>query len=111
MGTPLKSLAEMNAALRSVTIVRRIEFRSDAATGECSFALEMMDDLAQLVELDAGDVSAWSVQDFGGGVTQVTGLQLKDVRHLQHDRVHFVLEDVEDQKLSLQCARVEMHRD
>lgn len=44
-----------------------------------------------------------SIREFGGGLTQVMCLRVKDLSDLQHDRVRFLLEDLEDQALSLKC--------
>jgi len=105
MSTP----ASINADLAIATIVKRMEFTSDVRTGRCSLVLELLDDdrrpTARVVA-EAHGVAELSTLGFGGGVTQVLCLRARDVSDQQHDRVRFVLEDLENGALSLKCEEL-----
>jgi hypothetical protein len=102
-----------NADLAIATIVRRMEFTTDLGTGRCSFVLELVDDdrppTARIVA-EADGVSEWSVLALGGGITQMLCLRARDVSDLQHDRVRFVLADLENEALSLKCEELATRR-
>jgi hypothetical protein len=101
----LQSIAELNRLLPRVTLIRSMSFTTDMATGECTLHLGLTDHehSTRLVELRAEGVSGMRLLEFGGGITQLAYLQVKDVRELQHDRVVFELEDLENGKLYLRC--------
>lgn len=105
MSTP----ASINADLAIATIVKRMEFTTDVRTGRCSLVLELLDDehrpTARIVA-EARGVSEWRTQGLGGGITQLLCLRARDVTNQQHDRVKFVLEDLENGALSLRCEEL-----
>jgi hypothetical protein len=100
-----QSLGEMNGLLRDVTLVRMMSLTTDMRTGECALRLELTDHehSTRCVELQAEGVTGMTLVKFGGGFTQLAYLQVKDVRGLQHDRVAFELEELEDRRLLLRC--------
>lgn len=102
----MSTLASINADLAIATIVKRMEFTSDVRTGRCSLVLDLLDDdrrpTARVVA-EAHGVAEWRTLGLGGGVTQLLCLRARDVSDQQHDRVRFVLEDLENGALSLKC--------
>ncbi|KAA3606478.1 MAG: hypothetical protein DWQ01_17615 [Planctomycetota bacterium] len=102
----MKEIKKINAALAPLTVVHRMEFKTNLESGKCSLVLELVDDdiepIAGII-LEAGLVSDFWVKGFGGGVTQILCLRVRDVRHLQHDGVKYVLEDLENQAFNLKC--------
>jgi hypothetical protein len=110
MSTPIS----INADLAIATIVRRMVFTTDVRTGRCSLVLELLDDDRRpkiRVVAEAHGVSDWSAQGFGGGITQLLCLRARDVSDQQHDRVKFILEDIENKALSLKCEELTTTRD
>lgn len=106
-------VAEMNEALASATMIRRIEFRTCLSSGRCDVLIELVDDRPApkvSVNITANDVMSWSVDDIGGGVSQLQCLQVTDVSDSQHDRVRYILEDLEHQRSYLRCAALSVHR-
>lgn len=105
----MSMLASINADLAIATIVKRMEFIADLRMGGCSLMMELVDDhrlpTAEVV-VEARGVCDWSVQRLGGGISQLLCLRARDVRDEQHDRVNFVLEDLEDGALSLKCEEL-----
>jgi hypothetical protein len=101
--------ASINTDLAIATIVKRIEFTSDERTGRCSLVLELLNDdrrSTARVVVEAHGVTEWRTLGLGGGVTQLLCLRASDVSDQQHDRVRFVLEDLENGALSLKCEEL-----
>lgn len=102
-------LEQINVELVHLTCVTKIVFSWDASTGECSVSLKLQDNVEQPrrhMTLLATGVANFSLLDLGGGVTQLRGLCVTDISHLQHDRIFFVLEDQEDEACFLRCRSV-----
>ncbi len=109
----MSTSTSINADLAIATIVRRIEFTTELPTGRCSLVLELVDDdrfPAARILAEAGGVSEWNVQSLGGGISQLLCLRARDVSDLQHDRVRFGLEDLENGVLSLKCETLVTRR-
>lgn len=103
-----QSAEEMNALLAGMTLVRQISFVTDMDTGASSLMLRLAKDVAttRVLQLRADFVTGLKLGEFGGGVTQLSCLRVKDVRALQHDRVAFELEDLENGRLYLRCREL-----
>ena len=103
----------INADLALATIVRRMEFTTDVRTGRCSLMLQLLDDDRHAtieITAKAHGVSELNAQGLGGGITQLLCLRARDVSDQQQDRMHFVLEDLENGALSLKCEELSTTR-
>jgi hypothetical protein len=109
----MNDVESINADLVVATIVRKMEFSTDSQTGRCSVILEMVDDGRRptaAIVAEAHGVSELKTQGFGGGITQMLCLRARYVGDLQHDRIRFVLEDLEDGRLFLKCEQLATKR-
>lgn len=109
----MSTVDEINAALHGLTFIRRIEFSTDFLDGCCSIVLELIDDHSrpnEQVVVEVSGVADWRLEGLGGGMNQLTCLQLADVRHLQHDRINFALLDLDHERFSLRCRTVTAKR-
>ena len=99
------SAEEMNEMLNGATLVRELTFSTEFSTGECRMLLELAQtkDWRRSIRLQAQGVSSFELRGLGGGISQLCCLRVKDVRALQHDRIAFELEDLEDRRLFLRC--------
>jgi hypothetical protein len=92
--------------LAKYSTVRTLAFTCDAADGTCRVTIALGTEpanLAQDISITFDGVAALSVRGFGGGMTQVMGLRVTDIRDQQHDRLNFEVNDLEDGKLSFRC--------
>lgn len=106
-------VAEMNEALASATVIRRIEYRTCLSSGRCDALIELVDaaPISKVcVTITAHDIMRWSLSELGGGISQLMCLRVTDVSDAQHDRVRYLLEDLEDQRLEIRCAALSVHR-
>lgn len=108
----MEFLDEINAQLFRVTILERMEFLSELEVGHSSLALELVDDASRPTKrilLVASDISGLELHDFCG-FTQLMCLRVEDVRRLQHDRVRYVLEDLEHRQIRLRCNGISLRQ-
>ena len=104
-------LEDLNRKLSGHTIVKSLSFNSDLSTGVYDVTLHLVDkDLHPTSEivLEMSQVSDLCVSGFGGGITQITGLHVKDIRAEQHDRVNYEIIDLEDNVFSLRCRALDL---
>lgn len=52
------------------------------------------------------DVSNLHLRGFGGGLTQVVGFSVRDIRENHWERIRFAVEDYEDSKIEFFCSRI-----
>ena len=60
------------------------------------------------VTLTCGGVSGLALTAFGGGLTQVLGLEVIDVHGRQWDRLRYQIRDVEREMLLFQCQNADV---
>lgn len=104
----VKEVEGLNSLLNRLTIVERLEFRMSDALGEYSITLDLIDDERgpyQRIRLNLKGVGEFRAAEFGGGITQIGCLRIRDIHDLQHDRYGFILEDLEDRTFFLKCRR------
>lgn len=108
----MEFVEEINAQLAHVTILERIEFLSELEVGHSSLALELVDDArrpTKRILLVASDISGLELHDFDR-FTQLMGLHVEDVRRQQHDRVRYVIEDLEHRMIRLRCDGISLRQ-
>ncbi|NUP97963.1 MAG: hypothetical protein HUU28_17535 [Planctomycetaceae bacterium] len=108
----MELVEEINAQLRHVTILERMEFLSELEVGHSSLALELVDDASRPTKrilLVASDISGLELRDFCG-FTQLCCLQVADVRRQQHDRVRYTIEDLEHRRIRLRCDGISLRQ-
>lgn len=108
----MEFVEEINAQLAHVTILERMEFLSELEVGHSSLALELVDDThrpTKRILVVASNISGLQLHDFCG-FTQLMGLHVEDVRHLQHDRVRYVIEDLEYRRIRLRCDGISLRQ-
>lgn len=108
----MELVEEINAQLRHVTILERMEFLSELEVGHSSLALELVDDASRPTKrilLVASDISGLELRDFCG-FTQLCCLQVEDVRRQQRDRVRYTIEDLEHRRIKLRCDGISLRQ-
>ena len=83
--TPTIALADVSRQLAGYTLLRRMEFSLSSRDGEYDLALVLARESelgAPAIDARFETVSRLTVQDFGGGLTQLLYLMLEDVARL-----------------------------
>ena len=97
---------ELNEKWRGFTTVLRLEFSVDLPAGSCTSTLELMrGDIGkgEVLVVEFLDVAAFSLEDFGGGLTQLLLLHVDDISHKQLDRRNYEVRELERDSLSFVC--------
>ena len=97
---------ELNEALRGFTIVRRLEFSVEVQSGACTLMLDLTRSNTgneELLMVEFLDVASLSLQDFGGGLTQLLLLQADDISHERLDRRNYEVRELERESFSFVC--------
>jgi hypothetical protein len=111
-GARMEFVEEINAQLARITILERMEFLSELEVGHSSLALELVDDArrpTKRILLVASDISGLELHDFDRS-TQLMCLRVEDVRRQQHDRVRYVIEDLEHRRIRLRCDGISLRQ-
>jgi len=88
------------------TVVVSFSFTTDLATGACSLVLDLAEDEksgSRAVSLQFDTVADLMLSDFGGGITQVLALEVRDISQQQWDRQRYQVVEVERNALSFRC--------
>jgi hypothetical protein len=97
---------ELNEKWRGFTTVLRLEFSVELPSGSCTLTLELMrGDIGkgEVLVVEFLDVAAFSLKEFGGGLTQLLLLHVDDISHKQLDRRNYEVRELERDSLSFVC--------
>ena len=104
--TNAERIEDMNRELRGQTYVKQLEFECEFESGVCSVRIVLARSASEnspgVIAAFTG-VTGLSIRSFGGGITQVMCLRLKDVTSEQMDRVSYALEELEHGNIVLRC--------
>lgn len=104
-------LQSLNQAFDRHKFVSLLNFDTHLSTGVCNLVLCLVDDVSpsSRLVLEVHEVADVTLKCFGGGITQVVGLHIRDVSDEQRDRVNYAIEDLEDSRLSFVCRSFAVH--
>lgn len=98
--------SDLKAIWRGYTCVLGLNFQTDMSTGVCDVTLELSESErpgAQTITVRFEGVAALELKAFGGGLTQILGLSISDIRGEQRDRINFRVYDAEHGAISFLC--------
>ena len=96
-----------------LTLVVSATFATDLATGDCTLVLDLAKDRApgsKALSVRFDGVASLSLRAFGGGLTQILGLDVRDVSNQQWDRQPYEVFDYERDVISFRCRAYEIVR-
>jgi hypothetical protein len=97
---------EASRSWRGMTIVVRLAFETDMTTGNCTLVLDLADGEtagSKAVSIRFDGVVGLTLKHFGGGLTQVLSLEVRDISDRQWDRQAYEVADQERDGISFRC--------
>lgn len=101
----------INQQLQGFTVLLNMNFRANDNASTYTLRLDLGESEAvgsRAIALEFEDVAQLSVSKFGGGLTQLMRLMVKDVRDRQWDRVAYEVSDVEREAIFFTCKDVKL---
>jgi hypothetical protein len=104
-------IAAISDKMRGFTFVREVLLDIEPLTGDYALRLVLFEAPranARCVTAKFEAVSRLSISDFGGGWTQLMYLAVEDVSADQWDRVRYRVQDLEHERISFLCLRIDV---
>ncbi len=98
--------SSLTDTLRGFTILQSLNFSVELDSGVCTLILDLADSEvkgANGIRAKFEGVSNLSIQDLGGGLTQLLLLTVEDIRDRQLDRINYQIHELERDSLSFVC--------
>lgn len=95
--------------LAGYTTVNSLEFKFDPVRSVCDLSLELENPTTRTsIALLLRGISDLMLKEFGGGLTQLLCLRIKDIRESQLDRLNFEVSEMGRGILKCQCRDFEI---
>jgi hypothetical protein len=101
-----QSSAELTDALRGFTTLARLEFSVEAGTGIGTLILDLVEnktDRPRAIRAEFAGVATLSIKDFGGGLTQLLLLSIRDISDKQLDGISYEVRELERGSIMFVC--------
>jgi hypothetical protein len=98
---------------RDFTLVVSLAFETNMATGNCSLVLDLAEGAtpgSQAVSIQFDTVAGLTLSEFGGGITQILSLDVRDISRHQWDRQTYQVVDLERNAISFRCQSYDVLR-
>ena len=98
---------------RGFTFLVSLAFETDMATGDCSLILDLAEGAtpgSQAVSIRFESVAGLTLSEFGGGITQILSLDVRDISGQQWDRQAYEVVDLERNAISFRCQSYDVSR-
>lgn len=92
--------------LRGFTLLLSLEFSVDLMSGTCIMTMNLTQTEARgakTIFAEFSGVSNLRIEGFGGGITQLLLLEVKDIRYKQLDRLSYEIRELEANAISFMC--------
>ena len=102
---------EIFSTFQDHTTVKFVHFESDtnSASFECNLVLNLVHEASNSESIVIfNGVSGLQLNNFGGGLTQIVGLELIDLRDQQWSEIKYQINDTENSAISFYCKSMQL---
>jgi hypothetical protein len=106
----IQSAEEVNRCIAGFTEVVQLNIAANFGRASYDLEITLANTSGDTVKLSCTDISQFRVSEFGGGLTQLSGLRAADIRSRQLDRANLHFSDVECDSIAFDCSRAQAER-